>query len=72
MLILNRLPWVGSLVERERIYFSALAVRNYFPFVEFGYGLTNRLCSVTTFFGFSPHGYEGFGFRFGFELFSDW
>lgn len=72
MLILNRLPWVGSLVERERIYFSALAVRNYFPFVEFGYGLTNRLCSITTFFGFSPHGYEGFGFRFGFELFSDW
>lgn len=72
MLILNRLPWVGSLVERERIYLSALAVRNYSPFVEFGYGLTNRLCSVTTFFGFSPHGYEGFGFRFGFELFSDW
>ena len=72
MLILNRLPWVGRLVERERIYLSTLAVRNYFPFVEFGYGLTNRLCSVTTFFGFSPHGYEGFGFRFGFELFSDW
>ena len=72
MLLFNRLPWVGRLVERERIYLSALAVRNYFPFVEFGYGLTNRLCSLTTFFGFSPHGYEGFGFRFGFELFNDW
>lgn len=72
MLLFSYLPWAGRMVERERIYFSALAVRNYFPFVEFGYGFTSRLCSVATFFGFSPHGYEGFGFRFGFELFHDW
>lgn len=72
LLLFCRMPWIGALMERERIYFSALAVRNYFPFVEFGYGFTNRLCSVATFFAFSPHGYEGFGFKFGFELFSDW
>ena len=72
MLLFSHLPWAGRLVERERIYFSALAVRNYFPFVECGYGFTSRLCSVATFFGFSSHGYEGFGFRFGFELFHDW
>lgn len=72
LLMFSRLPWVGRIVERERIYLSMLAVRNYYPFTEFGYGFTNRLCSVATFFAFSPHGYEGFGFKFGFELFSNW
>lgn len=72
LLVLSRMPWVGRLVERERIYLGVLAVRNYFPYIECGYGVTNRLCSVATFFAFSSHGYEGFGVRFGFELFSDW
>ena len=72
MFLLSRLPWAGRIVERERIYFSTLAVRNYFPYIECGYGLTNRIFSIGTFFGFSSHGYEGFGVRFGFELFSDW
>lgn len=72
LLILSWLPWVGRLIQKERIYLSALAIRHYFPYLECGYGFTNNIFSVGFFTGFTTKHFEGVGFRFGLELFENW
>ena len=72
LMLLSWLPIVGKVIEKERIYMSALAVRNYFPYVECGYGFTNNIFSMGIFTGFSSKHFEGFGFKFGLELFEKW
>lgn len=72
LFLLSRLPWLGHIVERERIHASALAVRHLIPYVECGYGMTNHIFSISTFVAFSPKGYENFAVRMSLELFDGW
>jgi hypothetical protein len=59
-------------VEKERIYVSALSIRKLSPYLEVGYGFTNRLFSMGIFCGGSLHRFEGVGIKWGFELFNNW
>lgn len=72
LMLLAWIPKIGQVIEKERIYISALAVRRLYPYMECGYGFTNRAFSMGIFTGFSNKRYEGFGFKFGFELFDNW
>lgn len=72
LLFLSFCPIVGQIVEKERIYLSALAVRGLLPYVEAGYGFTNRAFSMGIFTGWSKYGFEGVGMKFGFELFNNY
>ena len=72
LMLLAWIPKVGQIIEKERIYMSALTVRKLYPYIEFGYGFTNRIFSMGIFTGFSNHHYEGIGVKFGFELFENW
>ncbi len=72
LLLLSHVPLIGQVIEKERIYISALAVRKLFPYVEAGYGFTNRVFSMGIFTGFSPSHFEGVGLKFGFELFNNY
>ncbi len=72
MMLLSWLPWIGRIVEKERIYISGLGVKQLWPYAEMGYGFTNRVFSTAVFIGVSPHHFEGIGVKFGFELFNNW
>lgn len=72
LMLLAWIPKIGQIVEKERIYVSALTVRRLYPYIECGYGFTNRVFSMGIFTGFSNKHYEGLGFKFGFELFDNW
>ncbi len=72
LLLLSWVPTIGTIVEQERIYFSAATLRGMNPYVEAGYGFTNRVFSLGVFTGFSPHRFEGVGVKLGFELFGGW
>lgn len=72
MLFLAYMPLLGHIVEKERLYFGALAVSHYVPYFELGYSFTNRLFSVGIFTGVAPHHFEGVELKFGFELFNNW
>lgn len=72
LMLLSLIPVVGSVVETERIYISALSVRHLHPYTEYGYGFTNRLFSMGVFAAMKNAKFDGFGFKFGFELFSHW
>ena len=71
-LLLSHCPLIGQVIEEERVYLSALAVSRMFPYIEVGYGFTNRVFSMGIFTGFSPHNFEGVGLKFGFELFNNY
>lgn len=71
LLLLSWLPYFGHYVEMERLYISALDVRNAHPYVETGYGFTSRLMSVGVFFS-NGRGNRTIGVTFGLELFSKW
>lgn len=72
LLLLSWVPLLGRIVESERIYFNTLTVSKLNPYVEVGYGFTNRVFSMGVFTGFSPRSFEGVGLKFGFELFNNW
>lgn len=72
LMLLSFCPLIGQIVEKERIYMSALAVNRMLPYVEVGYGFTNRVFSMGVFTGFSPGHFEGVGMKFGFELFNNY
>ncbi|WP_311442206.1 DUF5686 family protein [Hoylesella enoeca] len=72
LLITSRLPWVGHFIETERIYVSALSVKQLHPYFELGYGFTTRLFSVGMFVANRNGKFSGFGCRFGLELFRHW
>lgn len=71
-LLLSWVPVLGRIMESERIYFNTLTVSKLNPYVEVGYGFTNRVFSMGVFTGFSPHSFQGVGLKFGFELFNNW
>jgi hypothetical protein len=66
------IPKVGKVIEKERIYISALAIRKYYPYVELGYAFTNHIFSLGLFTAFSHKKYEGVGVKFNIEIFDDW
>lgn len=72
LMLLSWLPVVGRVMERERIYCSALAVRHLHPYMEYGYGFTNRLFSMGIFAAMRNQHFDGMGFKVGLELFSKW
>lgn len=72
LLLLSFCPLVGQIIEKERVYVSALAVNRMLPYIEVGYGFTNRVFSMGIFMGFSPRHCEGVGLKFGFELFNNY
>lgn len=72
LMIFSRIPYVGRLMELERIYMNVLYAERLNPYIECGYGFTNRFFSMGFFSAISNKNFEGIGFRFGFELFRDW
>lgn len=72
MLVLSRLPLIGKYLETERIYMNFLFTDKLHPYIEYGYGFKNKLFSSGIFFATSNKKIDGFGFRFGLELFRDW
>jgi hypothetical protein len=72
LLLLSRIPVLGHFVELERIYLSALNVKDLSSYIEYGYGFTTRWLSIGTFVAHKEGKYDGFGIKFGFELFRRW
>ena len=72
LLFLSRLPLLGKIIERERIVLNTLAIRRLAPYIECGYGMTNRYFSIGGYAAFSRRGYESCGIKLGFELFNNW
>lgn len=72
LLMLSRVPWLGRLVERERIYINAITVRHLHPYIEYGYGFQCRMFSLGAFVAQSNWRFDGFAVRFGLELFRHW
>ena len=72
LMILSRIPIGGKYVEMERIYISTLFAKNLHPYVEWGYGFTNRLFSMGLFVGTRNNHFDRIGCRFGFEIFRKW
>ena len=56
----------------ERLYCNTLFTDKLHPYLECGYGLTNRLFSIGLFLGVSNKHFEGTGIRMSMELFRDW
>lgn len=72
LMVLSRIPYVGRMMEIERIYMNVLFVEHLHPYIEYGYGFTNRFFSMGIFMATRNEKFDGFGCRFGFELFKDW
>lgn len=72
LLLLSHIPGLGRYMEMERVYFSTLLSKGIHPYVEMGYGMTNRIFSTGVFVAMRNHRYDGIGFRVGLELFRDW
>lgn len=72
LLFLSWLPIIGKYIETERIYGNWLFTDNLHPYVEIGYGFTNKLFSTGMFFSMSNKKFGALGIRFGLELFKDW
>lgn len=72
LMILSHIPFIGRVMEAERIYMNVLSAEHLHPYIECGYGFTNRFFSMGIFTAISNKNFEGVGFRFGFELFRDW
>ena len=66
------MPWLGRFVEKERIYANVLNVKHLHPYLEYGYGISTHVFSAGVFVGQQNGKFEGFGVRFGFELFRQW
>lgn len=72
LLILSWVPIVGKYIETERIYSNWLFTDMLHPYIEAGYGFTNKIFSTGIFFSVSNKKIGAFGIRFGIELFKEW
>ena len=66
------LPYVGKYIEKERFYFNSVLLERSRPYLEFGYGFTNRYISVAGFASFKSTHFQHVGFKFDFEIFRRW
>ncbi len=71
LLLLSWLPVLGHYMESERIYASVLYAETLHPYIELGYGFTNRIFSCGVFVS-NGQGNRSIGCKFGFELFRHW
>ena len=72
LMLLAKLPWIGRIMEMERIYMNTLFVEHLNPYIEYGYGFTNRYFSMGAFLSTRNSRFGEVGFRFAFELFRNW
>lgn len=72
LLLTSWLPLVGHFIEKERLYVNALTVRHLRPYMEYGYGFSTRFFSMGLFLAQRNGHIDGFGCKFGFELFRHW
>jgi hypothetical protein len=72
LVMLSWLPFVGDMVETERLYLSALNIKHTRPYIELGYGFRTRFFSTGLFAGFLGKQYHSFSCKFTFELFRRW
>ena len=72
IILASRLPLLGRYIESERFYVNTLFVKYLHPYTEWGYGFTSRAISIGLFAAFRTTKFEGFGFRWSFELFRHW
>ena len=72
ILVAAWIPFVGHYIEMERVYMNVLSVSRLHPYVEYGYGICTRLFSAGMFLGQKNGRFDGFGVRFGLELFRKW
>jgi hypothetical protein len=72
MMLLSWLPFIGRFMEIERVYASTLFVNKLHPYIECGYGFTNRLFSFGLFVANQNGHFQNICCKFGFELFSNW
>ena len=66
------LPLLGRIIEKERLYFSALSIDNTRPYYELGYGFSTRFVSLGLFTSFLSSEFQRFDVKFTFELFRRW
>ena len=66
------LPLVGRLLEKERVYVSALSVRHLMPYLEWGYGVQTRALSIGVFASQKKWKFTDVAVRFSLELFNRW
>ena len=66
------IPFIGRFIEKERIYINTLDVTRLHPYIEYGYGIATHILSAGMFVGQKNGRFDGFGVRFGFELFRQW
>ncbi len=72
LMALSLIPYVGRLMELERVYMNFIFVDHLHPYIEYGYGFTNRFFSFGVFLATKNLAYDRIGCRFAIELFNDW
>ncbi|MBQ0086006.1 MAG: hypothetical protein KBS65_07215 [Prevotella sp.] len=72
LIFLYRLPLVGQYMEAERAYLNILTVEDLHPYVEIGYGFTNRLFSCAVYTNMIHGKFDEIGFNLTLELFDEW
>lgn len=72
LMLLSHLPLIGRFMEMERIYVSTLWASELHPYMEYGYGFTNRVFSIGVFVGTKNFRFDRFGVEFDFEIFRKW
>lgn len=72
LLLATWIPYLGKYIEKERFYVSEVLLEKSKPYIELGYGFTNRYISVGAFASFRNAQFDRFGMKFDFELFRRW
>lgn len=72
LMCLTWLPFLGKYIETERLYLGILDIDHVRPYIELGYGLTNRYFSIGVFGSIANGHFYEFGSKFTFELFRKW
>ena len=72
LMLMSHIPGIGHFIELERIYLSGLKVKDLSSYIEYGYGFSTRWLSMGTFIAHKNWKFDGFGVKFGFELFRKW
>lgn len=72
MLAVAYLPLIGRYIEAERLYLSALSIEHTRPYIEVGYGCTNRIFSGGIFASFLGGKFLELECKITIELFNRW
>ena len=72
MLLASYVPYFGRFIEQEMLYANMLFVDHIHPYMEYGYGFTNRYFSAGVFASTKNWHFSSVGFRFTVEIFGRW